>query len=354
MKKVCLFILTALVIMPLFSLGRSDSGQNPDSHVAAVITENQSKTLTVYCYDSFASDWGAGPTIIENFEALYGVNVILEAPGDAVTVMSQAIMEKNNPRGDVIIGLDNNLLNRVLSEDLLISYRPSALNNMDSRLIFDDSYHLIPYDWGFFAICYDSEVINDPPTSLNDLLDSRFKDSLVVMDPRTSTPGMGFLLWTIEVLGEEGWKDYWKKLDSTLLTISDGWSSGYGLFTEGEASLVLSYSTSPVYHVEWEDTTRYRSLIFDEGNYIQIEGMGILKGTENLELAKKFIDFMLTEDSQVTLAMSNIMFPVIKDTPLPQSFDYALKSDNIIMTDGDLIEDNSERWIQEWVETVSQ
>jgi len=343
MKRLCLVISIITALLPLTALGQKD---DPAAEAPA--------ELTVYCYDSFASEWGAGPAIAAKFEELYGVKVVLEAPGDGVTVMTKAIMEKESPRGDVIIGLDNNLLSRALSEDILDPYKPAALERVGSELIFDDTYHLIPFDWGFFALCYDTETLTDPPASLEDLTDPRFKDSIVLMDPRTSTPGMGFLLWTIDAFGEEGWRDYWRALAPNILTVSDSWSTGYGLFTAGEAPLVLSYSTSPAYHVEWEETTRYQALMFNGGNYVQIEGMGILKGTDRKEWAEKFIDFMLTEESQNTLAMSNIMFPVVDGTPLPPSFDYALKADTILMLDDDLIEANSERWIREWVETVSR
>jgi thiamine transport system substrate-binding protein len=342
MKRVCLVLSLFTALLPLSANGQSE----PETASTA--------ELTVYCYDSFASEWGAGPSIAEKFEEMYGAKIILEAPGDAVTVMTKAIMEKESPRGDVIIGLDNNLLSRALSEEILLPYEPAALSGVDGKLVFDKSHHLIPFDWGYFSLCYDTELLPEPPASLRDLTDPRFEESIVLMDPRTSTPGMGFLLWTISAFGEEGWKEYWEALAPNILTISDSWSTGYGLFTSGEAPLVLSYSTSPAYHVEWEETTRYQALMFDEGNYLQIEGMGILKGTRKEDLARKFIDFMLTEESQNTLAMSNIMFPAVGSTPLPPSFDYALKTDKSLMLDKDLIEKNSERWIQEWVDTVSR
>ncbi|MDC7221686.1 MAG: thiamine ABC transporter substrate binding subunit [Spirochaetales bacterium] len=341
MKKFSLILLLISLLLPLYSMAQEEA-------------TTEQEALVVYCYDSFASDWGAGPSLAEKFEELYGIPVVFEAPGDAVTVMTKAIMEKDDPKGDVIIGPDNNLLSRALTEDILMAYKPAGLEGVSEDLIFDDSYHLIPFDWGYFAICYDTEVLADPPSSLEELTDPRFEKSLVLTDPRTSSPGMGFLLWTISVYGEEGWQAYWERLKPNLLTISDGWSTAYGLFTAGETPLVLSYSSSPAYHVEWEDTTRYQSLIFEEGNYRQIEGMGILKGTKREEAAKQFIEFMLTEESQKTLAMSNIMFPAVETTELPPSFDYALKSDNPLMLDSALIESHSERWIQEWVETVSR
>jgi thiamine transport system substrate-binding protein len=314
-------------------------------------TETETKTapLVVYSYDSFASEWGAGPSIIAEFEALYGVKVELHAPGDGVTVLSQLIMEKDNPKADVVIGLDNNLLSRTLSEEILEPYKTKELSKISEDLLFDKSFHLTPYDYGYFAICYDKEFITDLPQSLEDLTKEEYKNSLILMDPRTSTPGLGFLLWTIAVYGDD-YLSYWDRLTPSILTVTESWSSGYGLFTNEEAPLVLSYSTSPVYHVEYEETTRYGALKFIEGNYEHIEGMGIIKGTENRDLAEKFIDFMLTDSSQKTLALSNIMFPSVKDTVLPESFSHAFYAEKDLLIDSALIEDKSADWVQQWVE----
>lgn len=307
------------------------------------------ETLVVYSYDSFASEWGAGPAIIAEFEEKYGVTVELHAPGDGVTVLSQIILEKDNPKADVVVGLDNNLLARALGESILEPYESPELTNVDEGLLFDDTFHLTPFDFGYFAICYDSEKINDLPRSLEDLTKEQYRDSLVLMDPRTSTPGLGFLLWTIAVYGDD-YLSYWDRLKPSILTITEGWSSGYGLFLNEEAPLVLSYSTSPAYHVEYEESTRYGALEFSEGNYRHIEGMGIINGTENRDLAEKFIDHMLAGSSQKTLALSNIMFPAVGDTELPASFDYAFHAEIPLLLDSNDIEESYDNWVQQWVE----
>ncbi|MBI9100134.1 MAG: thiamine ABC transporter substrate-binding protein [Spirochaetaceae bacterium] len=311
------------------------------------------QTLVIYSYDSFASEWGAGPSIIAEFEAEYGIKVELHAPGDGVVVLSQLIMEKENPQADVVIGLDNNLLSRTLKEGILEPYKSEELSKISSDLIFDKSSHLTPYDYGYFAICYDSENIANLPRSLEDLTKDEYNDSLVLMDPRTSTPGLGFLLWTIAVYGDD-YLEFWDRLKPSILTISEGWSSGYGLFLNEEAPLVLSYSTSPAYHAEYEESTRYGALEFNQGNYLHIEGMGIVKGTENREMAENFIDFMLSDSSQQTLALSNIMFPSVTDIELPESFNYAFKSKKGLQIEADKIENQSTEWVQQWVENYGR
>ncbi len=342
--KAVLFITLITAISQLYASGQTEAEQS---------NSETSETLVVYSYDSFASEWGAGPSIIAEFEAEYGIKVELHAPGDGVVVLSQLILEKENPKADVVVGLDNNLLARTLAEGILEPYKTPELSKISSNLQFDESNHLTPYDFGFFAICYDKENISNLPKSLEDLTKEEYKDSLILMDPRTSSPGLGFLLWTISVYGDD-YLEYWDRLKPSILTITEGWSSGYGLFTQEEAPFVLSYSTSPVYHVEYEETTRFGALEFEEGNYEHIEGMGIIKGTDNREAAEKFIDFMLTDSSQKTLAMSNIMYPSVSATELPDSFSHAFIAKKALLIDSSKIEDQSTAWVQKWVENYGK
>jgi len=139
------------------------------------------------------------------------------------------------------------------------------------------------------------------------------------MDPRTSTPGTGFLAWTIAAFGKD-WPDFWTRLKPNVLTVSPGWDAGYSLFTSGEAPLVISYTTSPAYHAEYEGTDRYKALIFPEGHVAQIEGVGLAKGAKNAEGAKAFIDFMLTDEAQGVLPLTQFMYPVSPAVALPASY----------------------------------
>jgi thiamine transport system substrate-binding protein len=311
--------------------------------------QNEEKILNIYCYDSFASEWGPGPALAEQFTAKTGIEIKMSAPGDAVTVLSKVILEKEQPTGDLLIGPDNNLLARTLAEEVLEPYNSPALTSIPSELKFDETNHLLPFDWGYFAICYDSEAITNPPASLEDLTKPEYAKSLVLMDPRTSSPGMGFLLWTRAVYGED-FMDYWKRLAPSVLTVTESWSTGYGLFTSGEAPLVLSYSTSPVYHKMWEETERYKALEFTEGNYLQVEGVGIIKGAAHRDAARQFIDFMLSLEGQAIIATNNIMMPVQPDTELDKAFDMAFISEIPLLLDKDDIALSEKEWIQTWVE----
>ncbi len=331
-----IFILISFSTVPLFAGGNKEAPA--------------SLALEVYCYDSFSSEWGPGPSIIESFTEQTGIRVNLHAPGDAVTVLQRLIFEKAEPWADVVIGLDNSLLDTALAEGILEPYASPGLRNVPDHLVFDGSHHLLPYDYGHYAINYDTLFMENPPDSLEDLTAAEYKDQLILVDPRTSTPGLGFLLWTVTVYADE-WPAYWKRLRPSILTIADGWSQAYALYTSQEAPMVLSYGTSPVYHVEYEGSGRYAALEFTDGHIMQIEGMGIINGTENRSAAEALIDFMLEKEAQGILALSNIMLPVRKDVPLPPSFDSVLRPAQILALPSGL--EDTGQLIDRWVEVFT-
>ena len=315
--------------------------------------DREESDLVIYAYDSFVSEWGPGPRIIPLFEEATGYSVDLISAGDAGQVLSRAVLEKDDPRADILLGIDNNLLPRALGEGVLEPYLPKNISTVPERLLFDETGHIIPYDYGYFSIIYDSEKLEEPPRSLSDLVLPQYKDSLILMDPRTSSPGLGFLLWSVQVFGDD-FRDYWRELSPSILTVTEGWDAGYGLFTSGEAPMVLSYTTSPAYHLEYEDSQRYKVALFDDGHYIQIEGMGIVRNAPHREAAEAFIEFMLSEEAQSILPLTNWMYPVSGTVDLPECYSAAPKPEIPLMIDPDRVREMDDEWIDGWLETLSR
>ena len=315
----------------------------------------EQQELVVYAYDSFSGDWGPGPVLVEMFEEETGIKVNLVSSGDGMEMMNKLISEANNPWADVVVGISDDMASKIYEAGLLEPYKSEVLADIPEFLHFDPTYQLIPFDYGNFAFVVDTEAMDSDmvPTTLASLTDPIYKDKVILIDPRTSSVGLGLLLWTIEVFGEEGYLTWWETMKEQALTITDGWSSAYGLFTEGEAPLVLSYTTSPVYHVTYEDTTRYQVAIFEEGHSTTIEGVGLLASSKKKDEARQFIDFILTK-GQLTIAMANSMYPVNSKTELPDAFDYAPKPEKNLSMDSKTLAKNLDRWLTEWTQVMSK
>ncbi len=310
--------------------------------------------LTIYTYDSFNSDWGPGPVVFKLFEEQCGCTLKVVSPGDSGTVLNRVILEKSNPQADILLGLNNSEIEKSFYYDLWIPYRSSLLDKVSADLRLDKKHRVTPFDYGFIAFVYDSQKITNPPKSLGDLLDPKYKRKIVIENPKTSSPGLSMLHWTIGVFGEESYLEYWRKLAPNLLSVTNGWSAAYGMFTKGEVPIVLSYVTSPAYHLEYEKTERYQAAIFQEGHYRQIESAGILKGTKRLKRAQEFIDFMLSEKFQNVIPLTNWMFPVIQHQPLPISFRIAPHPKTAPQLAAARVHKQNSKWLKAWSRTMSE
>jgi len=319
-----------------------------------VVNSAAAKELTIYTYDSFNSEWGPGPVVFKRFEEQCACKLKVVSPGDSGIVLNRVILEKANPQADIMLGLNNSELEKSFSYDLWEPYRSPLLAKVSADLRVDKKYRVTPFDYGFIAFVYDSQKLAKPPSSLEDLLDPKYKRKIVIENPKTSSPGLSMLHWTIAVYGEDAYLDYWKKLQPNLLSVTDGWSAAYGMFTKGEVPIVLSYVTSPAYHLEYEKTERYQAAVFQEGHYRQVEFAGILKGTKRSKLAREFIDFMLSEKFQNAIPLTNWMFPVVQHQALPDSFRIAPQPKSAPELNAARVNQQNSKWLKAWSRAMSE
>lgn len=308
--------------------------------------------LTVYTYESFTAEWGPGPIVEKAFEAECGCDVEFVSVADGVALLNRVRLEGAAGRADVVLGLDTNLTKEASDTGL---FAPHGLSPTDLTVPggWTDTTFL-PFDYGYFAVVYDSEALKTPPASLKDLVEGNPEDKIVIQDPRTSTPGLGLVLWVKSVYGDKA-GEAWTKLKDRVLTVTPGWSEAYGLFTKGEAPMVLSYTTSPAYHVIAEKTDRYKAAAFSEGHYMQIEVAGMTtKGAEN-PLSVKFLAFMTSPAFQDAIPETNWMFPAAKmSKPLDPAFDALVKPEKSLLFSPEEVAANRKAWVDEWTAAMSR
>lgn len=295
--------------------------------------------LSFSTYDAFMAPGGPGPELQRAFEARCpgGCRLRAISNGDAgqiVTRLEQEAARKARPSAQVMLGIDQQLWPRAVGfAEPWGSWRPR-----DSKALLPEAREqaqaapaFLPFDLGALAFMADQATLRrwglPAPRSLRDLLKPEYRRRILLEDPRTSSPGLAFLLYTREVLksSPSEWMDFWKRLRSQWLTLTPSWSAAYGLFASGEAPLVWSYTTSQAYHREHGDREgRYQALLFDEGQPLQVEGAALVRGSFQSErqraLAREFLNFLISPEAQAILASRNWMLPVRRGVSLPSAF----------------------------------
>jgi len=316
---------------------------------AAPVTAKE--TLTVYTYDSFAAEWGPGPKIEAAFEAVCDCDLNFVALDSSIGILSRIQLEGASTKADIVLGLDTSL-QAIAMETGLFAPHGVVTSGLSLPIAWEDETFL-PFDWGHFAFIYDTERMDTPPTSMQALLDLPDDVKIVIQDSRSSTPGLGLMLWMKSIYGDEAGAA-WAQLSPKILTVTKGWWDAYSLFLKGEADMVLSYSTSPAYHMVTEDKQNYQAAAFAEGHYLQIELAAMLKSSSNPELAVRFMAFILEDGFQSAIPTGNWMFPVIGSTEMPEAFGQMIQPEKVFLYAPEKVRENRKAWTAEWLEGVSQ
>ncbi|WP_407530703.1 thiamine ABC transporter substrate binding subunit [Vibrio parahaemolyticus] len=301
-------------------------------------------TLTIYTYDSFAADWGPGPKIEQAFEAKCGCDVNFVALDDGVSILNRLRLEGGNSKADIVLGLDNNLMAEAKKTGLLTEHNVDTANTVLPNDWSDTTF--VPYDYGYFAFVYNKEKLANPPKSMKELVETRDDLKVIYQDPRTSTPGQGLMLWMKSIYGDDV-TQAWQKLASKTVTVTKGWSEAYSMFLNGESDLVLSYTTSPAYHLIAENDSKFATANFAEGHYMQVEVAAKVKGSKNSELADLFMNFILSDEFQSAMPTGNWMYPVT-DVELPKGFETLSVPSKSLSFSADEVAKMRKSWIREW------
>ena len=308
----------------------------------------QDAVLTVYAGDYIVSEWGPGPRIEEMFEARCNCDLQFR-PGD---LLPRLLLEGARTEADVVFGLNTDVTRQARESGL---FAPHGVDLAPLTLPIDwqdDTF--LPYNFGHTAFVYNSDRLAEPPQSFQALLDAPDDLKIVIQDPRSSPPGLGLLMWVKAAYGERA-PDIWEALAPHVLTVTKGWSEAYGMFTEGEADMVLSYTTSPGYHLLVEQDETKSAAAFDEGHYMQVEVAGKFASTDQPELADQFLQFMLTDAFQSVIFETNWMYPAVTpESGLPAGAETLVQPERALLLSADEAEAARDDALDEWLTALSR
>ena len=302
--------------------------------------------LTVLTYDSFATEWGPGPAIEKGFEETCGCDLKFVTAGDGAAVLARLKLEGSATEADVVVGLDTNL---TAAAAPLFAPVSGGVNTLP--VAFSDA-NFVPFDWGWFGFVYDNTKLTNPPKSFEDLAASDLR--IVIEDPRSSTPGLGLLMWVKAAYGDRA-PQIWAALADNIVTVTPGWSEAYGMFLQGEADLVLSYTTSPAYHLIAENDASKSAALFDEGHYLQVEVAGKVATTDQPALADAFLAYLTSDAAQTALITTNWMYPATTPAAgLPKGFETLIQPGKSLLFSAAEAEQLRAKAIEEWQTALSR
>ncbi len=306
----------------------------------------QKPVLTIYAYDSFTAEWGVGPAVEKAFEEKCNCDLQMIGLESSLAVLSRLQLEGNNTKADIILGLDTASMGEAKNTNLLQPHNIKPENLSLPQAWTDEVF--LPYDYGYFAFIYDKRRLQNPPASLAELLENKDNLKIVFSDARFSSVGLGLVLWMKHIYGDDA-TQAWQQLQPNILSVPPSWSSAYKLFTSGEADMVLSYTTSPAYHIIAEEDENYDFAPFTEGHYMQIETAAMTKNA-NKTLATEFLQFMLSDEFQSLIPEGQWMYPVT-NISIPKAFGKAPKA---LLFSAETVTENRKIWLQEWQNAIGR
>jgi len=326
--------------------------------ILSACSSTPERPLRLLTHDSF----DVSTAVLEAFTAETGIEVEVIPIGDAGSALNRVILTSDDPEGDLLFGVDSTFLTRALAADLFLPHRAAGLEFVDPTLIPSDD-RVTPIDFGDVCVNYDrawfADAGLDVPSDLASLAEPAYAGLLAVQNPATSSPGLAFLLATIERFGEDGAFSFWERLRGGDVLVTEGWSEAYyGAFThasDGDRPLVVSYASSPPAEVLFaaEPTDSAPTGVILDTCFRQVEYVGILASTDRVDDARRLVDFMLSPTFQADVPLTMFVFPARSDVALPDVFvEHAVLPQRPITMDPARIDAGREAWIARFATTV--
>lgn len=327
------------------------------------VTGTPDRTLRVATYPSFidAPSTSPGAWVKETFESRVDATLEWFAPEQQLNYFVQRRTQGLTIDTDMFIGLVNlNLVHvdtKLGDATLFSTTRPDDIPNgehIPRKYRFDSSNRVVPFSTSFISFVYDENEVG-PPDTYEKLATPAYEDGLIVPNPQNSETGEMFLLMTINEYGPDGYLDYWRRLQDNGVQILGSWNDAYNAYSNGEAPVVVSFSTDQVFAKRFEEPMSEHQIAFPDGQgYAYIEGMATFEGTENADLCDRFMEFILAPDVQREIGKRNVTMPIVDNASLPSELaGLVYEPETPVNFSYDRLKGNLDGWLEEWSREIA-
>ncbi len=325
---------------------------------AGTTTDSGGGTLVVATYSAFvdAPSTSPGSWLKSEFESEFDATLVYQTPENEINYYLERRNADVDIEADVYVGLNPDTLVR-LDENLEADALFAAAGDVDTEsvkqsLSFDPDGRAIPYDTGYISLVYNSLAGGEfeAPETFDGLLEPAYEGDLLAQNPASSATGRAFLLHTIDAKGEDGYLDYWSALQDNGVRVLGAWSDAYAAYSNEEAPMVVSYSTDQVFASRAnEDLAEHQIRFLNDQGYANPEGMAAFADTDQPELAREFMSFVLRPEIQGGIAVRNVAFPATTDAQVPEDYaQYAKEPPEAVTFTYDQLKGNLSGWIEDW------
>ncbi|MGF3057431.1 ABC transporter substrate-binding protein [Microbacterium sp. YY-01] len=294
--------------------------------------------------------------VIQPFlDAHPGVSVNYVSKRTSAEMLSALQAEKANPTTDVVI-MDSTVSASANTQGIFEKFDESAvpnLANVKEEFLDPDGYG--PYVMlDAIALLYDTEVIDQAPTSWEVLWDPQYAGQLNI----TAPPALGGIALTAIAASMEG-EDYTESIDKALVKLKElapsvqTWAPNpdeYQNVISGQTVMGMGPSARAQYYTDQVDGKL--GIVFPtEGTTYQINTVNLVEGSDNKAVAEAFIDYSLSPEAQLAFAERMFYAPSI-DVDVPA--DIAARvvptdgSLTIIPLDNDFLHTARDEWTDIW------
>ena len=264
----------------------------------------QEQIVVVNC--SFELEWCEALRL--KYEATTGLKAAVSRKAAGET-MAQLRAEGDNPRFDVwhSAGVDNAKI--MQEEGFLDSYqspRLAELNDWAQTGARASGYTLTPINLGAVGFGYNADLLAKKgmpvPKCWADLTNPLYKGEIQMADPSASATAYVMVTAVLQIMGEDkGWA-YLKALHPNINQYTRSGAAGIRAAGRGETTLAVAFLSDSV--AQAVSGFPVKTVAPCEGSGFEMPGVAIIKHAKNPNMAKKWVDFVLSVEGQnVSLEM---------------------------------------------------